>query len=146
LIQAKIPIWEILRCIVQPTLITHRPLTLNKRVGISPLKVTHIPITKGRILQVIITITIVITGSKSPFIKDHHLRRGNHKQHPRSIFNITKRIILMEVMVNLVILTNLFLGVIHIHQAKLDLPMLLINKEEATILNSMATTEISLQA
>ena len=52
----------------------------------------------------------------------------------------------MEVIVNLVILTNLFLGVIHIHQAKLGLLMLLINKEEATILNSMATTEISLQA
>ena len=52
----------------------------------------------------------------------------------------------MEVIVNLAILTNLFLGVIHIHQAKLDLRMRLINKEEATILNSTATTEISPQA
>ena len=138
--------WEILRCIVPPTLITHHPLTPNKKAGISRLKVILIPITKGHILPAIITITTVIIGSKSPFIKDHRLHRGNHKQHPHSIFNITKRIILMEVIVNLVILTNLFLGVIHIHQAKLGLLMLLINKEEATILNSMATTEISLQA
>jgi len=146
LIQVKTPIWEILRCIVQPTLITHHPLTLNKKAGISRLKVTSIPITKGHILPAIITITTVIIGSKSPFIKDHPLHQGNHKQHPHSIFNITRRIILMEVIVNLAILINLFLGVIHIHQAKLDLRMRLINKEEATILNSMATTEISPQA
>ena len=139
LIQVKILTWEIQQCIGQLTLITHLLPIWNKKVGTSRLKDTPILITKGHIPPAIIIITVIIEN-KNHSIKDLPPLRDNHKQHPHSIFNISKRTILMDNIASQAIAISLSQEVIHIRQGKLDSQMRWNNQEEeeAIILNSMA--------